>query len=386
MAIIGVVVYHAFKLVGGWTSGKIRGDGVDWFWWPLGGGRLGVDLFFVLSGFLLWFSWQSIQRRTPNRPAAVREFVKGRVIRIIPPYYAMLAVYVPLFAPELLSDGEGLWHLFLFLSVQQFNEPRLPDLFNIPLWTLTVEVQFYVVMPVVAWVIRRTRPVAPLLAALALTLWWVDNRGTYPTSWLLGRADQFVAGMAAAALVGAHLADDAKTGAAWIGRTLRKRSTAWGMSVAGLTIALYHGSTLGLPRGHRYDEWVHPAMGLILAGLVAHLVLGREEAGTVHRSLESAGLRLAGHLSYGIYLWHFPIYDHLLSWTDGKGAGLASWDALFGLFVATVLTLAVAVASYTWVERPLLERKVRSSISGGEPSTRRASSGETSAGRGAGER
>ena len=374
MAIVAVVVYHAFKLTGGWTSRKIRTDGVDWFWWPLGGGRLGVDLFFVLSGFLLWFSWKGIRGRNPTLARATAEFVKGRAIRIIPPYFVMLAVYVPLFASDLLTSADGVWHLLLFLTIQQYNEPQLPGLFNTPLWTLTVEVQFYVVMPIVAWVMRRTAPVVPLLAALALTLWWVDHRGVYPTSWLPGRADQFVAGMALAAVV-------AGPGGGLV-RLLRTRASAVVLCAAGVAIALYHGSTLGLPRGHRYDEWMHPALGLVLAALVAHLVV-TEAPGRVHRWLEGDVPRLFGHLSYGIYLWHFPIYDHVLSWTGGRGEGLASVGAIVGLGLATAITCAAAALSYAWVERPFLERKVRSSIS---PASEGSASRESDGGRAAGGR
>lgn len=372
IAIVAVVAYHAFKLTGGWTARKIRTQGVDWWWWPLGGGRLGVDLFFVLSGFLLLFSWRGIRRRNESVGGAVAEFAKGRAMRILPPYYAMLAVYVPLLAPELAKSADGLWRLVLFLTAQQFNEPRLAELFNTPLWTLTVEVQFYVALPVVALLVAKTKPATPLLASLALTLWWVDHRGVYPTSWFLGRSDQFVAGMAVASLVADHL--EGRTGV--LVRALRRPVLPWFLAAVAAVAYLYHGSTLGLPRGHRYDEWVHPALGLLLAGLVAHLVLV-ERPGSVHRTLARAGPRLLGHLSYGIYLWHFPIYDHVLSWTDGRGTGMASVGGATGLVLATALTLAVSALSYAWVERPFLERKVRSSVTPDGPS------GGTSGGRAA---
>lgn len=360
MAIAAVVAYHAFKLTGGWTAGKVRSQGVDWWWWPLGSGRLGVDLFFVLSGFLLAFSWGGIRRRHRRLGPALAEFARGRAIRILPPYYLMLAVSIPLLAPELADTARGVWDVLLFLTVQQFNEPKLPQFFNTPLWTLTVEVQFYVLLPVVAFLIARMRPAAPLLAALALSLWWVDHRGVYPTSWLLGRADQFVAGMAVARLVADHL--EGRTGAAV--RFLRSKATARGLAAAVVVVALYHGSTLGLPRGHRYDQWVHPALGVLLAGVVGHLVV-THGPGLLHRALEATGPRLLGHLSYGIYLWHFPIYDRVLAWTGGRGDGLASTGALAGLLIATAATLTVAVVSYAWIERPFLERKVRSSLSPG---------------------
>lgn len=366
MAIVAVVAYHSFKLAGGWTARKIRTEGVDWWWWPLGGGRLGVDLFFVLSGFLLFFSWRGTRNRHPHLGGAVAALARGRAVRILPPYYAMLLVYVPLLAPELFETAGGLWHLFLFATVQQFNEPDLPNLFNTPLWTLTVEVQFYALVPLAAYLIRRTRPATPLLASLALTLWWVDHRGVYPTSWLLGRSDQFVAGMAVASLVQDHL--DGRTGV--LIALLRSRWTAWALAGGAAVVYLYHGSTLGLPQGRRYDEWAHPALGLLLAGLVAHLVVS-ERPGWARRFLERPVPRVLGHLSYGIYLWHFPIYEHALDWTGNRVAGLA---------IATAATLAVSVASYAWVERPFLERKVRTALQGNDV-TRAAPSAGTGAGR-----
>jgi len=367
MAIAAVVAYHALKIVGGWTSGKVRADGLDWWWWPLGAGRLGVDVFFVLSGFLLWFAWKRLRARHPSGVEALGAYARGRAIRILPPYYLMLAVYIPLIAPELLQTTAGLWDTFLFVTVQQYNEPALPGRVNVALWTQTVEVQFYVVLPLVVLLIRRLRPLAPLIAALVLSLWWADNRGMYPDSFIVGRLVQFVAGMAVAAAIEPYL-DGAKFGLA---RALADRRMAWGLGALAAVIALYHGQLLGLPHrgGPDLDRWVHPVLGVLLAALMAHVVLSPRH-GKVMRAFERPTPRLLGHLSYGVYLWHFPIYDRLLDWTGGAGAGLADGGALVGLACATALTVAASVASYAYLERPLLTRKPRSSVTPEDGSAR----------------
>ncbi|MBI2168247.1 MAG: acyltransferase [Actinobacteria bacterium] len=361
-AIVAVVAYHGFKIAGGWTSAKIRGEGVDWWWWPVSGGRLGVDLFFVLSGFLLWFSWQGLRKRHASLPRAVGAYARGRAVRILPPYYVMLAVYVPLLARELFTSGEGIWHLGLFATIQQFNEPSLPNLFNTPLWTLTVEVQFYFFLPLFAFLIPRLRPLLPLAATIALSSWWIDHRGVYPASFLLGRSDQFVAGMAVASIVARHQAGEYSL----VARGLQKKATVWILAAGAAVLYLHHARTLGLPQDHVLDDWVHPGLGVTLAGIVGHLVL-TDRPGRVHRFFEQPGARLVGHLSYGVYLWHFPLYIHALDWTGGAGGSGSA--AAAGLLLATALTAAVSSLSYAWVERPFLERKARAAVSGSLPSS-----------------
>lgn len=356
-AIVAVVAYHAFKLVGGWTSSKIRGDGVDWWWWPLGAGRLGVDIFFVLSGFLLWFAWHRIKARDPSPLGGLRTYGWGRAIRILPPYFVMLAVYIPLLAPELLQSAEGLWETFLFFAIQQYNEPDLPGRLNVALWTQTVEVHFYLVLPIVVLLIRRLRPLVPLVAAFALSLWWVDHRGVYPESFIVGRLVQFTAGMAVAAAITPAL-EAGREDASALATILRRRGAAVVLGAAAVVVALYHGQLLGLPHrsGPTVDEYVHPVLGILLAGLVAHVALSARSGGVL-RAFERPIPRLVGHLSYGIYLWHFPIYDRVLEWTGGKGAGMYTGGALVGLALATALTVGVSILSYAFVERPFLERK-----------------------------
>lgn len=361
LAIVGVFAYHAFKLTGGWTSGKIRAQGVDWWWWPLGGGRLGVDLFFVLSGFLLLFSWRGIRRRNATLPGALREYARGRALRILPPYYLVLLVFVPFLAPELLRTARGAWDLFLFVTVQQYNEPALPARVNVVLWALTVEVQFYVVLPILAFFMVRRRRTGALLATLALSLWWAQHRGMYPGSFIFGRAEQFTAGMVLASLVADHL--EGHTGP--VMRLVRLQATAWFLAAAAATITVFHGSTLGLPHRSwaRLDDWVHPTLAVVLAAILAHLVVS-EHPGAVHGLLARPSLRLLGHLSYAVYLWHFPILRWVLGWSGAADHGLASPAAIPALALATILTIAVSAVTYAWVERPFLERKTRSSLVG----------------------
>ncbi|HVM39829.1 MAG TPA: acyltransferase [Acidimicrobiia bacterium] len=345
-AIVAVFAYHAFKLAGGWTSSKIRGEGVPLWGWPLGGGRLGVDLFFVLSGFLLWFSWRSIRRRNPAVGASLREYAWGRAVRILPPYWVMLAVTIPLLAPELLQSAEGLWHTLLFFTTQQYNEPSLPGQLNVVLWTLTVEVHFYVLLPLVALVMLRARAQTAVAVSLLVGLWWFWNRGAYPESTIIGRADQFVMGMAAAAVVGAHL--DGRASA--LSRAFAARATPW-LAAAGIAVLwLYHGSTFGLPRGNAIEPYLHPLMAALFCAVVAHLALAPHSTGSVRRTLERPWARLAGHLSYGIYLWHFPailVVDEQLpdAATVTRGAAVLA------------LTAATTLASWFLVERPFLALK-----------------------------
>ncbi|MGH9041284.1 MAG: acyltransferase family protein, partial [Acidimicrobiia bacterium] len=116
LAVVSVVAYHCFTLavVDTRPEGAL-GPG----WWVLGAGSLGVDLFFVLSGFLLVGSWERCRRRHPEGLwAALREYARNRALRILPAYWVSLVVLLPLAAPGLLTSPGGLGRIALLGTLQ----------------------------------------------------------------------------------------------------------------------------------------------------------------------------------------------------------------------------------------------------------------------------
>ena len=152
VVVSAVVGYHALRLV-------LDRQGGDWgdvspMWWWAATGRLGVDAFFVLAGYLVVGSWSSCRAGTASRLAAVAEFARRRSWRILPPYLAMLAVVVPLVTPDVLAGDRAWRDVARLVTLQQYLDPDLTSHVNIPIWSLTTEGHFYLVAPVVAALLR----------------------------------------------------------------------------------------------------------------------------------------------------------------------------------------------------------------------------------------
>jgi peptidoglycan/LPS O-acetylase OafA/YrhL len=326
LAVVAVVAYHTHQLIASGATGPAAA--------LFRAGRLGVDLFFVLSGFLLFSSWKSLRSRNPGARAFLT-FARRRILRIVPAYWISLVVLVPLVAPELLRTVHGLGNLALLATFQQYLNPHLPARVNVVYWSLTTEVHFYLLLPFLALAFRRFGAWRTLCGCLALSaLWRLGLKSDLPAGWIFGRIDEFVAGMAAASLVSAYRHG---TGGV-VARALTRRRAGVALGVAFAGAALVNG----------VDRWrvvSQPVVGLLVAALLARALCLRRVAWLEHRALQ-----FAGATSYSLYLWHRPV---LL-------AGLQLTPVVFpGAPVVTALTLAVLVSfvSYALVERPFLARK-----------------------------
>jgi peptidoglycan/LPS O-acetylase OafA/YrhL len=341
-AVLTVVAYHAVKIVLE-SQDLIHPDPTAVVMWPLGLGKLSVDAFFVLSGFLIVTAWD-------RRPQA-GHFALRRVRRLWPAYLVAVFVLVPLVAPEVLWSGRDLLAL---ATLQAYLIPGLTDRVDVPMWSLTTEVHFYLLVPVLApllhWRIGRW---VLLGGAIWVSVWWwgpahlsFDMDG----SLLPGRLPQFLLG----ALVGIAVREVGPTGRAW--RLARSRGVAVVAAAGLVALGCYLGANGTYHRSDvTFDRGIETMTGLLLAVLLFHVVV-REEDGDTRAALARPSLRRAGLVSYSLYLWHYPI---LLFAVDWLAVDQVPGMALPAIALGLAVTALVTAVSYRFVERPFLYRSGR---------------------------
>ncbi len=345
-AAIGVVVTHvAFQT--GHSSGA-AGRLLSRF-------DLAVAVFFALSGFLLWRGHVAAARQggPPDlRPPRTAHYLRSRFIRIMPAYVVAVVVILTLL-PDADHASPTVW--LANLTLTQIYVPLTLTGGLTQMWSLSVEVGFYLALPVLALLARRLplRGRVPAIAALAALSWawgWTPvvaghtDSGANPLNWPPAFFSWFAAGML--------LAEWAYSEVGWPHRLARRRVP---MAVFAVLAYLVAASPLagpeGLVPGTPAQFAVKTAMGSLVAfALVAPLVLDCPD--TPHRLLGSIGMVTLGRWSYGLFVWHL--------------AALAMVFPVIGTFPFTgrmpavlVLTLvfgfAIAAVSYGLVESPCRE-------------------------------
>jgi peptidoglycan/LPS O-acetylase OafA/YrhL len=318
-------------------------------------GWIGVDLFFVLSGFLI----TGILLDSRDRPGWLKQFYWRRLLRIVPAYYLAMGVQVAILAWNGQADSARLgwtatWLTNILVAREGWDSvARSMHHF----WSLAVEEQFYLLWPLVVAVLPRPalRWTCGLLVVAASVIRVVlVQKGFLTASYTLlpGHMD----GLA----VGGFLACQVREpgGLAAAARACRLPAL-----VAGLMLA-----AIGVLRGRLvYGDPYMLAFGLnalmVLAGCLMIIGAARPE-GLLGRFLELRGLRALGKYSYALYLWHQPIILALAGAGIGAavgarlGGGVLVQLTVLGL-AAAVLTLAVALLSWRLVEAPALRLKDR---------------------------
>jgi peptidoglycan/LPS O-acetylase OafA/YrhL len=340
LAIIGVLLYHA---------------GIDW----LPGGFLGVDVFFVISGFLI----TSLILEEYDRSGRIdfKRFYLGRARRLLPAVVVLLIVIgiavlfvyqdaLSVFRQDALATifyVNNWWYVLVDQSY--FESMGRPPLLK-HLWSLSVEEQFYLIWPVVALLLVRSggRPLVrriALLLAVASTVWMavIAIRNGYPVDADPSRAYFGTDSHSMGLLVGAALATVWRPGrlSTHIPRGTQAIVTGTGIIALAAVIAFY------LFVGE-FTPWLYRGGFLALAFFTTVLIAAvTHPASVLGPALGVGVLRYLGRRSYGIYLWHWPIFMVTRPGID------VPWSEPVAFAVRLALTLGVAELSYRLVEMPI---------------------------------
>ena len=324
-------------------------------------GWAGVDLFLVLSSFLI-FSLL-IEERERSGKVAIRAFYIRRALRIWPLYFpflvfAFLALpFLLPFYPHQASYGTTVTQQLLpFLTFTgNFSYalfyPSVSPLFG-HLWTVCLEEQFYIWPPLLVFFfaprlnLRVVALATGLLALAVLWRWYVVATGiVYPMVWVnpLSRLDPFVLGGLAALLVHQH--------PHWF----RPRPVVgWLLAAAALIMIVL---VAYFPNINASE---HVVWQLLLVDLAATcLVLATFPLQGLTTALSSRPLPFLGKISYGLYVFHTASVGLIIYLNLHRQFGATPLSYLVGLAAALAVNIAVATASYRLYEAPILKLKRR---------------------------
>ena len=342
VASLGIVVTHvSFQTATGWAVA----ERFDYF----------VAVFFALSAFVLW-------RRPVNQ-----HYYRNRIARIAPAYLVCVGAVILLF-PDARSMDIGQILTNLTLTQIYIADGLAPGLTH--LWSLCVEVAFYLALPAIAVALRglsRTARIAVITLASALSFAWpwlpfvaaFDGEGINFQIWPPSYISWFAIGMLAAEFEGR------------VKISSRIRPFAWLLAAATMWIASRE--SFG-PQG-----LVHPEPGefnrRILAGaLFAACIVVPYALGGPSRILESTTWQFLGKISYSIFLWHVAILGLMFPLT---GISLFSGHFILIFILTVAFTIAVSYASYELVEEPARRyfrgRKIQATAAAAKAATREES-------------
>lgn len=278
---------------------------------PLGkylSAEFAVRSFFAISGFLIFMSYE--------RSVSLREYFEKRFRRIYPAYFCVILLTV--IAGLLAGASHVLEYLAANLVFLNFLRPSLPGLFshnpvavvNGALWTIKVEVVFYLLVPALVWLLRGSKRLWMLGALYAVSIVWHQSLSAKPelARQLPGQLSYFMSG----AFLYYYFAE------------MEKRPLAWFLiACAG------------------YFSGLNFLQPLCLGVIVIWLACFAWNPGRVAKH---------GDFSYGVYIYHFPVVQSLV-WL-----GYFERNAWASVLLAGIITGCLAFLSWRLVEKPFLKK------------------------------
>lgn len=318
LAVIFVVIFH-----------------INYLWLP--GGFIGVDMFFVISGFLIS---KGLIKQLDNKSFSYLEFIRGRVKRIVPAYFVMLLVCT-FFAMFVLipSDAETflyqLRRTIIFISNQLFASAE--DYFGaksyenslLHTWSLSIEMQFYVILPLIMMFLPKSiyKWILGLgaLVILVYTQYEIGVLNNKPAMYfsVLARSAEFVIGIAINFIPSSKYLNK------------RYKSSIGILALLALTISCIFIN----------ENSAFPGLLALPTCLATALLIWLEDS-EINTILSSRSLAFVGKISYSLYLWHWPILALYRYYHNRYDLSLIEITLLFvGMIILSVL-------SFYYIEEP----------------------------------
>jgi peptidoglycan/LPS O-acetylase OafA/YrhL len=339
IAILLVVFYHNFGFI-------------NYFFF----GWLGVDLFFVLSGFLI----TDILLKTKGSPNYLKNFYIRRVLRIFPLYYVALILFlilIPNFTPDVLSLGYYVQNQIWFWAYLQnwlfiFYPSHTTSALN-HFWSLAVEEQFYLIWPFVILLFRKTKRLIYLLIFLLIgvitlrfTLWTFQiERIAYFNLYTFSRIDGICIGSLLAVLRTVNH------------KAINRYFTIIVLGLAVLNFVFYF--------FNKQNQFSYPYLAIagyttfaIIFGLLVNEGVERQDT-FISRLLSFRPFRFFGTISYSLYVFHWPVYlmtaNTLKRWSE-KNIEIIN-PSITASIIATILSVLLAWLSFHFFEKKFLALK-----------------------------
>ena len=332
-AAIFVLLYHMEELgVASWPH---------FFHW----GWIGVDLFFVLSGFFITICVLKPKEWKPF------DFIKRRFIRIAPPYYISMVFVVAMSGFYFASTDNGLLHVLVHLLFLHTYIDGAHGSINGVYWSLGVEFSFYIFMLLTAKCIRRGVGTQLLILSM-IVMSWVWRAGCYYflpedpmqrfiwSTQLLGMLDEFAIGSTIAIIYSRYIVN---------GNVMRWPIVYFSLSLGIALVALF---VYNIDAGYwsNIDTMVFSRTYLSVGFSLVILSFTFLEHKVWFRALcRYSGLSFLGSISYSIYLFHLPIIN----------AGINSGVSRNHSFSISILccVLLVSAISYRFFEKPFMRSR-----------------------------
>jgi peptidoglycan/LPS O-acetylase OafA/YrhL len=360
LAILWVVVYHAWYVAKNPIIRLQIGAQTLDLTLIFSVGHIGVNLFFVLSGFLLSFPFLNRCYRNQSF-SSVRQYFGRRILRIVPAYYAAVLLQVILWpskswANALEACKSILGHLtFLFNFFQ-----TMPGTINGAFWTLAIEMQFYLVLPLLMYLVYKRKALFTTGVVVAMAMGWRYrvyriHSGNDFSMFFYGdqfpyQALQFGVGIMASAV---YLHIHHRTN--WRERSPRQiAALGLGLSLSGIALVgwlVYRMVHVNFWGGG--VDYYLLKIGIALG--FGCLLLGALFAPSLAQFVWRNSLaRFIGIVSYGMYLWHFPLLYSIGTW--GWVSELPAPKQLQVLAVlGTLVSVIVGLFSLILIERPFIQ-------------------------------